>query len=47
MKDNEYAKDLINAWIVKDREHKLFPKAIFEEGYVLKGTGRQSKKNGF
>lgn len=44
MEDNEYAKELIDMWIVRDRAHKLFPEAIFEEDYILKGTERQSKE---
>ena len=47
MENNEYAKELIDMWIVRDSVHKLFPEAIFEEGYILKGTERQSKKTGF
>ena len=38
MEDNEYAKELIDTWIV--REPKLFPEAIFKEDYILKGTER-------
>lgn len=44
IKDKEYAKVLIDEWISKDREQKLFPKAIFEGGYTLKGKERLSKK---
>lgn len=46
MEDSEYAKLVINSWITKDKAHKLFPNSIFNEGYILKGKGRKSKKMG-
>ena len=47
IKDNEYARELIDTWIERDKEGKLFPHKIFEEGYTLKGRGRKSKKTGY
>lgn len=47
VKNNKYAKELIDTWIDRDKTHKLFPRAIFEDGYTLKGRDRPSKKTGF
>jgi hypothetical protein len=46
LKDQEYAKEVINEWIKKDKGEKIFPKGIVESGFILKGFDRISKKQG-